>query len=173
MCPPVYNLNTTFGGHRIPNSLTSQVDSTPAVKDIKVNQGIKGDKGDKGDPGEDGLAGIVESETPPDNTNVLWVDPNDEVGYETITVTATGNAVSYTAPTIYNTFDSPTSGDLTDTLSNAQLGVVQKIYHFDSVEPTVPAHWVRIGFVPYQPNFLNLIFAEYVGNGRVEYWVMQ
>ena len=167
MCPPVYNLNTTFGGHRIPNSLTSQVDSTPAVKDIKINQGIKGDRGDTGAPG------IIESETPPEDTSVLWVDPNDDVGYETITVTATGNLVSYVAPTIYNTFDVPTSGNLTDTLANAQLGVVQKIYHFDSVEPAVPAHWVRIGFVPYQPNFLNLIFAEYVGNGRVEYWVMQ
>lgn len=89
------------------------------------------------------------------------------------TVQTTGNNIVFSSPYIYNTFSSPTTGDLTNTLTNAKLGVIQKIYHEDSSEPTFPVGWVRIGEGEYVVNELNIIYAEWVSGTRVEYWINQ
>jgi len=85
----------------------------------------------------------------------------------------TGNDIDFNIKKVYNTFSSPTTGDLTNTLTNALLGVVQKIYHNDTVEPTWLSNWKRLGDGVYVPNEVNIIYAEWAGGTRVEYWIVQ
>lgn len=102
----------------------------------------------------------------------FWVKVNDgavEV-YQTAT---TGNVISFVLPQVYNTLASPGTGDITDNLTGAVAGVVQKIYHNKAVAPTFPAGWVRLGSETYNANNNNIIFAEWVSGTRVEYWIVR
>ena len=83
----------------------------------------------------------------------------------------TGSVISFTTPQVYNTPASPSASDLTDSLTGAVIGIVQKIYHNKAVAPTVPAGWVLIGTGTYTTSTLNIIFAEWVSSTRVEYWI--
>jgi len=85
---------------------------------------------------------------------------------------ATGVSIDYTKPKSYNTDLSPGTGNITDDTTNAVFGITQKIYHEDSSEPTVPAHWVLLNGA-YSTGETNIIFAEYVRDDRVEYWIIQ
>lgn len=90
-----------------------------------------------------------------------------------VSSSATGTVVDFLSPKTFNTHDSPGTGNITHALSNARLGLVQKIYHNSGSEPTVPAEWVLLGSTAYIPGMLNIIYAEYVDAERVEYWITQ
>jgi hypothetical protein len=90
-----------------------------------------------------------------------------------VTTQTTGLTISFTSKQVYNTPSSPGTSSVTDNLSGAQLGIVQKIYHNFSVAPTFPAGWVLLGDGIYFTNQLNIIYAEWVTGTRVEYWIIQ
>ena len=87
------------------------------------------------------------------------------------TSATTGSVISFNVPVVWNTPASPSASDLTDDLTNAKIGYIQKIYHNKAVAPTVPAGWVLIGTGTYTTSTLNIIFAEYVSGSRIEYWI--
>ena len=91
--------------------------------------------------------------------------------YPRKTVATTGSVISFVVPVIWNTPASPSTDDLTDDLSGAKIGYIQKIYHNKAVAPTVPVGWVLIGTGTYTTSTLNIIFAEWVSGTRVEYWI--
>ena len=88
-------------------------------------------------------------------------------------VANTGVLVSFTENEIYNTSASAGTGNITNDLTNAQLGIVQKIYHEEGSAPSVPAGWVLMGSGTYSTSALNVIYAEWCGGTRVEYWIVQ
>jgi len=87
-------------------------------------------------------------------------------------VAVTGTEISFEYSEIYNTSASPATGNLTNDLTDANLGIVQKIYHNAGTEPTVPAGWVLMGSGTYTTSALNVIYAEWCGGTRVEYWIV-
>ncbi len=97
----------------------------------------------------------------------------DDIKGAVIPATATtGTLISFTNQQIYNTSSAPGTGNITNDLTGAELGVVQKIYHNDGSTPTVPAGWVLIGSGTYTTSSLNIIYAEWCGGTRVEYWIV-
>ena len=84
----------------------------------------------------------------------------------------TGTVIAFNEPLIYNTSSAPGTGNITNSLTDAKLGIVQKIYHNDGSSPTVPAGWVLIGSGTYTTSALNIIYAEWCGGTRVEYWIV-
>jgi len=88
-----------------------------------------------------------------------------------ITASTTGSVISFNVPVVWNTPASPSSSNLTDDLTGAKIGYIQKIYHNKATAPTVPAGWVLIGTGTYTTSTLNIIFAEWVSSTRVEYWI--
>ncbi|XAI97402.1 hypothetical protein [Leptolyngbya phage Lbo-JY46] len=88
-------------------------------------------------------------------------------------INSTGTVISFNRPIIYNSVASPGTTNITEDLTNAKIGIVQKIYHNHSSAPTFPGTWVLLGSNSYQVNELNIIFAEWVGSTRVEYWIIQ
>ena len=87
-------------------------------------------------------------------------------------ISRTGNSIAFDTNAVYNEVV-PATGNITDDLTNARIGIVQKIYHNDSVAPTFPAGWVKLGSGTYTPSTLNIIFAEWVSGTKVEYWIVQ
>ena len=85
----------------------------------------------------------------------------------------TGLNINYTNQKIYNTAVSPGTGNITENLSDAKLGIVQKIYHNSLIAPSTPSTWVLIGAGIYVPGTLNIIYAEWNSSTRVEYWITQ
>ena len=85
----------------------------------------------------------------------------------------TGVEVSFTENEIYNKSASAGTGNITNDLTSAQLGIVQKLYHEEGSAPTVPAGWVLMGSGTYSTTALNVIYAESCGGTRVEYWIVQ
>lgn len=92
---------------------------------------------------------------------------------ENISVATTGSVISFITPEIYNSPGSPSSSNITDNLTGARIGVLQKIYHNKLTAPTFPAGWVLIGGSDYVDNVLNIIYCEWVSGTRVEYWITQ
>lgn len=92
---------------------------------------------------------------------------------EDITVKDSGVTIHFSAKTVFNGPTLPSSSSaITENLTNARIGVVQKIYH-SGATPTFPATWQLIGEGDYYPNELNIIYAEYVETNWTEYWVVQ
>jgi len=87
--------------------------------------------------------------------------------------TDTGANISFTEATIYGNATTALTGAITNNLTDAKLGIVQKIYHNDVSEPTFPAGWVKMGTTPYAGSVLNIIYAEWAEGTRVEYWYVQ
>jgi hypothetical protein len=85
----------------------------------------------------------------------------------------TGAVIDFVTSKIFNSPASPSTANITDNLTGAKIGTVQKIYHNHSVAPSVPAGWVLLGSGTYQISELNIIFAEWVSGTRVEYWIIQ
>jgi hypothetical protein len=85
----------------------------------------------------------------------------------------TGLTIDFLYQKVYNTATSPATGSITNNLTDAKLGVVQKIYHNSLIAPSMPAGWVLLGNGVYLPGALNIIYAEWCGGTRVEYWVTQ
>jgi hypothetical protein len=85
----------------------------------------------------------------------------------------TGAVISFAVPQVYNSVASPTSSNITNDLTGARIGVVQKIFHNSGSAPTFPAGWVRLGTGSYVNSTLNIIYCEWVSGSRVEYWITQ
>jgi hypothetical protein len=88
-------------------------------------------------------------------------------------VAKTGVVISFTENEIYNTSAAAGTGNITNNLTGAQLGIVQKLYHQEGSAPSVPAGWVLMGSGTYSTTALNVIYAEWCGGTRVEYWIVQ
>ncbi len=84
----------------------------------------------------------------------------------------TGSVISFDTAKIYNTFTTPTTADITNDLTGAKIGVVQKIYSNKAVAPTYPLGWVKIGG-DYTASVVNIIYAEWSEGSRVEYWIIK
>ena len=90
-----------------------------------------------------------------------------------ITSLGTGLTIHFSGKTIFNLPTSPASGNISGDTTNAKFGMIQKIYHQSAVEPTFPATWNLVGEGVYFTNELNIIYAEYVTNTWIEYWIIQ
>jgi len=82
----------------------------------------------------------------------------------------TGTLITFRDNYIYNTRDNPGTGDFSANYANANFGVVQKIYHLDSVVPQFPASWIPVTDSTYLVDDLNILYVEYIGNDQAEYW---
>ncbi len=81
-----------------------------------------------------------------------------------------GTLITFRDNYIYNTRDNPGTGNFSVNYANANLGVVQKIYHEDSVVPELPASWIAVTDSTYLVNDLNILYVEFIGNDQAEYW---
>lgn len=84
----------------------------------------------------------------------------------------TGAVISFAVPQVYNSVASPTSSNITNDLTGARIGVIQKIYHNNSSAPTFPAGWVKLSGT-YTNSVTNIIYAEWCEGSRVEYWIVE
>jgi hypothetical protein len=116
---------------------------------------------------EDDMASDSDTALPSQQSVKAYVD-----SYVAVT-NATGTVVGYTSPTVYGSSASPESGNITESLTGAKQGIVQKMYHDNGTEPTYPAGWVLLGSGTYSTTVLNIIYFEWVGGSRVEYWIIQ
>lgn len=91
--------------------------------------------------------------------------------YVKVTTATTGTTISFARPQIWNSPSSPATGNITDSLTGAVIGTVQKIYHNSGTAPTFPAGWVLLSGT-YTTSTLNIIYAEWVSGTRVEYWII-
>jgi len=87
-------------------------------------------------------------------------------------VPSTATEISFEIPKDYGTDLSPLTGTLTATNLKAKKGNPQKIYHQDT-SLVVPADWVLMGGIEYEPGVLNLIVVEWERNDRKIYWIAQ
>jgi hypothetical protein len=98
--------------------------------------------------------------------------------------TSSSTNITFDTQRVYGSATNPiTEAELTSDLTGAQMGVVQKIYArrpnagLSTPALAVPNNWVKIGFGIFigtnnaNPNTLNILYAEWVGGNRVEYWV--
>lgn len=92
---------------------------------------------------------------------------------QNLATATTGAVISFATPQIYNTVASPATGNITNNLTGAKIGTVQKVYHQSGSAPTVPAGWVKLGSGTYSTTLLNIIYCEWVSGSRVEYWITQ
>jgi hypothetical protein len=108
-------------------------------------------------------------------TDVVQVNSPGPQGIQGVTgaIAGSGTVISFVNTTVYNEWDAPATGSLTNNLTGAQIGVVQKIYHNHTIAPSLPATWVAVSNGVYVPNVLNIIYAEWVKGTRVEYWITQ
>lgn len=98
---------------------------------------------------------------------------NELDGKVSVQTAATGTLITFTAQKVFGSFTTPETANIDNDLTGAKSGIVQKIYHNNSVAPTLPAGWVKLGSGSYVTGSLNVIFCEWVGGTRVEYWVTQ
>jgi hypothetical protein len=94
-------------------------------------------------------------------------------GGGTDVTTATTTTIDFSGLTYHYDSVTPATGIITENLTGAKLGLIQKIYHNDVSEPTYPAGWVLMGDAIYFTSTLNIIYAEWAGGTRVEYWYVQ
>ena len=83
-----------------------------------------------------------------------------------------GVSISFNIERIYNLPSAPATGAITNDLTGAKIGIVQKIYHNNSSSPSFPGGWVNIGGT-YTNSVLNIIYAEWIEGSRVEYWIIK
>lgn len=84
-----------------------------------------------------------------------------------------GTLISFSNTFVYGDFYSGETGNITNNLDDARIGIVQKLYHEAGSTPTVPVGWVLIGSGTYDTAKLNIIYAEWIEGSRVEYWIVQ
>ena len=84
-----------------------------------------------------------------------------------------GIDISFRTAEVYNTRSSAGTGNLTGDYTSAIIGVVQKVYHNDSVAPTVPGTWIKLGTGTYTPSTLNIIYVEWTSSNIAEYWIVK
>ena len=99
--------------------------------------------------------------------NATWQQSQD------VTTLGTGLTIHFSAKTIFNLPSSPATGNVSGDTTNAKLGLIQKLYHSGSTEPTFPITWKLVGEGVYFTNELNIIYAEYIESNWIEYWIIQ
>jgi hypothetical protein len=109
--------------------------------------------------------------TQTNSARTIYTYADFKSGIQSATAT-TGTVIAFNESLIYNTSSAPGTGNITESLTDAKLGIVQKIYHNDGSSPSVPAGWVLIGSGTYTTSALNIIFAEWCEGSRVEYWIV-
>lgn len=102
-----------------------------------------------------------------------YIKAKAEALFQKKATATTGNTIQFDCDRIYNSIVSPTTGAMTNNLTGAQIGVIQKIYYNHSTVNPFPVGWVRLGSKAYTPSALNIIYCEWVGASRVEYWISQ
>jgi len=113
------------------------------------------------------------------SVNNLGIDSNGNIvtgtagGGTPAATTATTTTINFTGQTIYYNAFTPGTGNITEDLTGAKLGLIQKVYHSGTTEPTYPGGWVLMGDAIYFPYTLNIIYAEWATASRVEYWYVQ
>jgi len=93
----------------------------------------------------------------------------------------TGLNISFKSPGIYNSSESPGSGNFITDFTDRKEGMVQRIYHFANTytgetAPTFPQNWFNIGPGTYNLGAVNIIEAQWVegrGGSKIEYSIMQ
>jgi len=105
--------------------------------------------------------------------NASWQSVSGGTGGVPEATTATTTTINFTGQTIYYNATTPGTGNISQNLTGAKLGLIQKIYHNDVAEPTYPAGWVLMGDAIYFTSTLNIIYAEWATGSRVEYWYVQ
>lgn len=111
---------------------------------------IAGEQGAAGAPGATGPAGDISA------------------------VQSSGTVISFDQYRVYGTDASPISGNLTDSNTDAKLGVTVGIIHQSSSIPTVPATWKRLASsFNYRTNVKNYIYVQYFDNNNKFYSIVQ
>jgi hypothetical protein len=104
------------------------------------------------------------------NDNSGQISVSNTTGRIPVVGTSSNTNITFDAERVYGTSTNPiTAASLTSDLTNAQMGVVQKIYVNRATLIALPENWVKIGFGNFYANKLLLISAEWVGENRVEY----
>lgn len=85
---------------------------------------------------------------------------------------STGTEIHFDRRREYGTATASESSDFTSDFTESKKGIVQKIYHNNSSEPTFPISWVKLQG-DYEINELNIIYAVWAGDVRVEYWIIK
>jgi len=175
--------NKTVGTYTIATTtdLTSKVDSNTAITGATKTKITYDSKGLVTSGADATTADIADSTnkryvtdanlTVIGNTSGTNTGDQDLSTYQVYATATTGSVISFVIPQIYNSVASPSSLNITDSLTSAKIGIVQKIYHNHTVAPTFPAGWVKMGTATYTTSTLNVIFAEWVSSTRVEYWI--
>ena len=172
------------GGHSFPNN--HNVILVPLSIGIQGpvgptgSQGIQGPTGPAGQIGPTGATGSQGSQgiQGPTGPNVVSSDINNQNilgsdGYIwTGSFNTTGISVGFTNSMIYNSPSSPGTSSITENLTGAKIGIVQKIYHQFTTAPTIPVNWTKLGSGNYATSSLNRIYVEWVGGTASEYWIV-
>ena len=166
---PVNFLYTDINGKLLSKPLTTIVGTTGPTGPAGTNGtiGVNGATGATGATGPSvwgGITGTLSTQT--DLQAALDLKQNKATS-------STGVVIGFTSSLVYNSPSSPGTASVTDNLTGAIIGVVQKVYHNYSVAPTFPAGWVAIGSATYTVSTLNIIYAEWVTGTRVEYWIVK
>jgi lysophospholipase L1-like esterase len=115
--------------------------------------------------------------TPPNPLKKLLPIPRPLVPYindlSIPTQSIGGTIIFFNQPMVYGTSVTAETANITNDLTDAKVGIIQKIYHTSGTAPTYPAGWVLIGSGVYSTTVQNKIYAEFVGGTRVEYWITQ
>lgn len=139
-------------------------------------QGIQGVTGPTGSNGANGATGATGPSVWGGITGTLSTQTDLQAALDLKQNKATsssGVVIGFTSSLVYNSPSSPGTASVTDNLTGAIIGVVQKIYHNYSTQPTFPAGWVIMGSNTYTVSTLNIIYAEWVTGTRVEYWIVK
>ena len=95
---------------------------------------------------------------------------------ETSVTEVVSNTVDFTSRKIYGVYNSPVSGTMSANLVGAKKGIIQKIYHDDSIGTLTfdpGATWILVGDGVYFNGEYNVIYAEWIGGTKIEYWILQ
>jgi len=153
--------NKTTTGFRLNSNSSSPLTATVSWNALEVDNktlgAFVGAQGPLGPTGPQGIQGPL--------------GPTGPQGPEFTASNTTGTVIAFTSSLVYNSPSSPATGNITDDLTGAQIGIIQKIYHNNSSAPTFPAGWVILGGGVYLTSTLNIIYAEWVSGTRVEYWI--
>ena len=88
--------------------------------------------------------------------------------------TMDSNEINFDQPREYGSISTPRTGNLTQDLTGAKRGIVQKIYHQQGAEPDFPTGWIPLddsAEYSTEATKINLIFANFAGSGNVLYWI--
>ena len=127
-----------------------------------------GATGATGSQGIQGATGPSFVSSDINNQNILGTDGYIWSG----SFNTTGISIGFTNSMIYNSPSSPGTSSITEDLTGAKIGIVQKIYHQWTTAPSIPANWTKLGSGVYSTSSINRIYVEWVGGTSSEYWIV-